>query len=203
MKIFLIFLALSVSISAFSKETLIKDPNHILEKVDQFLPTQKFEDAFVCSTKAQFFSPVKSVELGCGEDGCSALFQSDPAAESEWEVSNCKSESVSIYANDGVLWDISTVLFQKYKNAAKIFLTNLESYIGYEGEVKITSFENATYKLTSGKTFASLNVHFQFYLKGEPRPFTGLISVIKDSPSVAQVARFRLENTTWFRLKEF
>ncbi len=203
MKIILSLLAFTFYFSAFANETIVMDPNNLLEKVDLFLPTQKLEEIFACTTKAQFFSPVKSAQLGCGEDGCGAVFQTDSSAESEWLVGNCQNQSVSIYANDGAIWDISNIVLQKYKNPARIFLANLSSYIGYEGHLKIISVESANYTLASGKVLPSLNVNFEFYLKGEVRGIQSLISVVKDAPGVAQVARFRVMSTTWFRLKEF
>ncbi len=203
MRMILSSLALTFCFSAFANETIVMDPSNLLEKVDLFLPTQKLEETFSCTTKAQFFSPVKSAQLGCGEDGCGAVFQTDSSAESEWLVGNCQNDSISIYANDGTIWDISSVLLQKHKNPARIFLANLSSYIGYEGNLRIISVEAANYTLTSGKVLPSLNVNFEFYLKGEARGFKSLISVVKDAPGVAQVARFRVMSTTWFRLKEF
>ena len=203
MKFLLNTLALIFCFSALANETTVLDPNNILEKVDTFLPNQTLEQIFACTTKAQFFSPVKSAQLGCGQDGCGAVFQTDSSAESEWLIGNCQQNSISIYANDGAIWDISDILLQKHKNAARIFLSNISSYIGYEGNLRIISVESANYTLASGKVLPALNVNFEFYLKGELRGFKSLITVIKDAPGVAHVARFRVMSTTWFRLKEF
>lgn len=204
MKFLIIVFLFTFSNSLWAEETVVKDPNNIFLKVDEFLNRQDFSETFKCDTKARFFYPVRSVQLACSEDGCGGIYQTDDSFEVENTVSNCTESSVSIYGSDGRIWDILNSSFQAHnKNIARLFLNNLSNYVGYEGDVTVVSADAAKYTLPTGVSLEAMNVNFKFHLKGAPYSFQGLMTVLKNGSGVSQVARFRLEAQTWFRLKQF
>lgn len=197
------FLFVVLSSSVFAQwVTPIEDPRDLLQNVDTFVGTVNFESQFQCGSKATYFTPVLSAELYC-EGGIST-------ASAEWsggdaEVLNCSSESASIYYSNGKIWDLTKEIYQSnHQNAARLFLMNFSNFIGYDGTLKITAVEKAQYKVPdTEKIFAAQNISGEFLMAPgcEPHPF--LITVLQGTPGVAQIARVRLDDTTWIRLKGF
>jgi hypothetical protein len=200
-----IFLALFTAPSVSpAQTTVVIDPFALLPQVSAFLNSKNFETSLVCGQSARFFTPVQKVTLACGANGCSAAFETVDTAEGNSEVANCSPEAVSIYADNGQIIDIGKVEFEKQKgNMGRFFLQNLETFLAHPGEVTVESLTPAEYTVASGRKYPALHINGLFRLANETRTFPILVTVVKEIPALAQVARFRIQNQTWFRLKEF
>ncbi|MGZ5279781.1 MAG: hypothetical protein ACXWC9_07565 [Pseudobdellovibrionaceae bacterium] len=188
----------------FAQANLVLDPQNVLKQVEAFLGPQTFASTLACGSSAQFYSPVQKVEFACEGDGCLVTYEIVESAEGGSYVANCSSEMVSIYSDNGIILDISKSDFESRNgNMAQIFLENLAVFFAQPGQVILQSAVHAEYTLFSGKKLPALHVNGEFRPEGMPRSFPILITVIQGAPGVAQVARLRLDQQTWFRLKEF
>src|SRR2546430_4219066 len=71
-------LAVAVVCTGFSAsaENEVRDPQHLLEKLEIYLGNTDFSAAFKSGDRAVFQQLVKNCRYGCGPDGCSALCES-------------------------------------------------------------------------------------------------------------------------------
>lgn len=201
---FIFFLSLFAFQILWAEPNAVHDPKNVLAQVDKFLGSQSFESSLVCESKARYFAPVRVADLGCDEYSCWSAYQTQDTAEGNMEVHNCSPESVSIYSDDGRAWDISKAAFEAaHGNMLRLFLPTLGDFFGYAGEVTLEKATPAQYTLASGAKLEAMNVEGKFRLAGMKPSYSLLLTVVKSTPGVAQIARVRLENQSWLRLKEF
>jgi hypothetical protein len=207
MKTFLTCLSLVVfaSITVPAETTPVVDRNEALAKADAFLGSTAFETELPCESKAQYFTPVQTVEyFACDDLGCGAGYTSLDTNESMAQVANCTTEGVSIYFENGKIWDLSKSEYEaNHQNIARLFLSNLSQYIGYTGDVTITESAPTQYTLGNGSKIEAMNLIGQFHLPGAKYSFDLIVTIVKDAPGVAKIARLRIGTQTWIRLKEF
>lgn len=182
----------------------VLDPKNVLSQVDLFLGEQNFETTLVCESKARYFAPVQQADLGCDDSGCWSGYQTIESAEGNFEVHNCSADAVSIYSDTGYIWDISKADFEAvHGNMIRLFLPTVSDIFGYEGTVTLDSVVAAQYTLPSGIKLPAVNIQGEFRFPGAKYSFPLLVTVVKSAPGVAQMARLRLGNQSWLRLKEF
>lgn len=191
------------SSASFAINNPVTDEKNVLLQVDSFLGHSGFESLLTCGKKAQFSTPLKKAELGCDDSGCWSLFESMDMAESAAEVANCSADAVSIYFDNGKIWDISKADYDSAQgNLARLFLTQVSNFIDNEGSVKVTGAAAAKITLVSGQVVEGMNIQAQFYLPGHTEHFYPMIiSVMKTDNGAAQVVRFRFDSQTVIRLK--
>ncbi len=200
-------LVLIMGFGSFSEaQTVIEDPNHLLDQLDQFIaPVLSFEDEFTCGDVAVFDHPVDTCQIGCADIGCYSSCQSQPKIATH-TVSQCSSSQISIFSDDSENVDFTSDEFSSMKgNLVKKFMQNLSTYISASGKVVLTKMEPVTFTLVPGQagspSYSAMNLSGQFYVEGFQDGPPILFTVLKDVPGVAQLARFRLGSDTWFRLK--
>lgn len=204
MRWFLVSSIFAFSSMGWAQANRVHDPNQVLNQVDAFAGVGRFEDVLKCDSQARFFAPVQKAELTCDEYGCSATYQTAEYAEGGSVVANCSADAVSIYTDSGQILDITRDSFvANHSNMARIFLDNVANFLLHPGDVTLQSVTPAEYTLASGAKLPAVHVNGEFRLPGAKHAFPLLITVVKNAPGVAQIARLRLWEQTWFRLKEF
>lgn len=198
-------------------KTVVHDPQNQLAMARSYLGTTPFETAFRCGDSAA----LKAFVISC------EAYQAGP----DWATMQCKtiSDSAGLLVNRLVVGcsadevsfmidasgDSTTVTRSQFdeanQNVADLFLNSLDDFTGYSGaELTIDSVIPGTYVLARDsakqRTVSAVTIAGKF---GEPGklPFNVIVTVIKDdgknAPGVAQVARFRMNNQTWFLVDDF
>ncbi|MBC7397355.1 MAG: hypothetical protein H7333_07915 [Bdellovibrionales bacterium] len=194
-------------LSNVQAQTLIEDPNHLLNQVDQFVngSSLSFQKALTCGDIATFDHPVDKCEIGCSEDGCWTSCQSSEKVVSH-KVSQCSETQVSIFSDDAENVDYTRDEYAQLQgNLLRKFMANLSTYISASGKLALKQVQNSTFvldpKVPGSPAYSAMQVTGQFIPEGSARGMDVLFTVLKDVPGVAQIARFRINNETWFRLK--
>jgi|GEM_PF-3712114 len=209
---FLTTAVLAGQVDGYTKTTVLVDSamvessltETVLSQLDQFIGPSSFEEALTCHSQAEFFSPVQKAELSCDKNGCFAAYQLVESAEGKLEVSECEKDSVSLFSDRALIWDISKQAYDQAKgNMLRLFLPLLPEFFGHVGQTTFSSLQSAEYTLADGRKLPAVHVHGQFQLEGAPRAFPLLVTVVKNVPGVAQIARIRLDKQSWIRLKQF
>jgi len=199
--------ALIAFIGSHASATTIKDPNDVLGRADQFLAAPSFEENLKCGSTALFTQLIQDCQYECGEFGCGGIctgINNDITRT----VSECTPDGVKIFGEDGLILDISRTLHeQTHGNLARPFLAQLEAFIQAKGEITLDRATPTTYKLAPNtpqeKALPAVNIEGRFRLDGTtPGDMDLLVTLVKGTPGVAQIARFRIMNETYFRLKE-
>lgn len=182
---------------------VVLDPNKYLDQVDAFVGKQSFESTLKCESRARFFSPVRRAEFFCAADKL-VTTEGQVGAEGDSWVADCSEDAVTIYADNGLIWNITKTEFLNAQgNLARLFLPQVSNVFAQEGDITITGVGPAGYTMPSGEKLNAMNITADFRMIGTACSFPILITVVNKAPGVAQVARLRLENITWLRLKEF
>ncbi len=205
---FIVLLAVWASgVSNVNAQTMIEDPGHVLEQVDQFVGAGQvpFQKALVCGDRAAFDHPVDSCEIGCSDDGCWTACQTSEKVVTH-TVSQCSETQVSIFSDDAENVDYTLDEYQLlHGNLVRKFMANLSTYISASSKLVLTKAENSTFTLDptvpGSPTFQSLQISGELIFENAPIGIEVSFTVLKDVPAVAQIARFRINSETWFRLK--
>lgn len=206
-------LCLSVLASKAMSQTVIHDDKQLLSQVRSFLGHSSFEQAFNCEDQAQ----IKAFVISCsdyqvGPERASATCQevSDPDGMLvHRKVAQCNADQVSLILD--ATGDTTTITKENFEtanaNAGELFLQNLAEFTGYSGaELTITSVEPAKFILRRSTPqeyeVDAITLKGSFGEPNKPQ-FPVIITFIKDGPGVAQVARFRMDEKTWFLMDDF
>lgn len=201
----LIFLSNFFGFSSFAYTTQFSDPKNIMESLNTFIGSKNFQTDLTCQSEVNYFAPVVQAELACSPDGCYSFYQTNSILQTVGVVDDCTSESVTINFDNGRVWEISKADFESHKgNMAWLFLETLSDFVGYDAKVVINGITPTTYTLSGGVVFEAMNVTVDFTLPNHVgTPFQGLVTVLKTSSAIGQIARFRLGTQTWIRLENF
>ncbi len=198
---FILFFSLSPLFSV-AQQNPVHDPKGLLPGIAQFLKTQKFEQIFPCGSHAQFYTPVVSASFDF-TNGIQTTYEIHEHLESKYEILDCHEDFVTLFTELGASYFIGKDEYENTgKNLAHLWLSKMTAFIGVEGEVHVDRVENATYKLASGRELDARHVFAEFRVASPKRKMNFLITVVQTPYGVAQIARFRLMDQTWFRLSD-
>jgi len=212
-----IFSLLLLSVTGWS-QTTVHDPFGVLPQIRAFSGTTPFQNSFRCGDVAildAFVISCRQWEVsGSEQQGWQVSSECMHVADPEGvrvrrEVYNCTPDSVSFLLDaTGDSTDLTRTDFERNGlNVGESFLSQIAAFSGYsQAELTLQALESTQYTLRRG-TSRELRVpaiHVRGQL-GEPGKMgvEVLITVIRDSPGVAQIARFRMHGKTWFLLYDF
>ncbi len=201
----LIFVFSLFGFSSFGYTTQFSDPKNIMETLNGFIGSKNFQTDLACHSEVNYFAPVVQAELACSPDGCYSFYQTNSILQTMGIVDDCTGEGVNINFDNGRVWEVSKANFDSHKgNMAWLFLETLSDFIGYDGNVVVTGMTPTTYTLSDGTIIDAMNLTLDFSLPNHVgTPFQGLVTVLKTSTAIGQIARFRLGTQTWIRLENF
>jgi hypothetical protein len=185
--------------------------NGVLAQVESFLGSVEFEQAFKCGDQAQMAVFVISCDHYSDDGNGMRSYQCKSAPDDNGfkavrSVYDCETDQVGFLMDvDGSTSQLTRAQWeQAHRNVGEAFLNQAVEFSGYTGaKITLQSAQTGPYTLgrASGHpyTVAALTVSGQMAPPGlEGYPFS--ITLVKELPPVAQVVRFRMDNTSWFKV---
>lgn len=199
---FLFISCVFVNISpTIAQESPVHDPQNLLSTISSFLPQQEFDQIFSCGSNALFYTPVIKATFDFTY-GIQVMYESNDLIESQFQIYDCVEDSAVLYTDLGTSYFLSKVDYEKFKkNYAHLWLSRVGEFLGLQGKVNVLRIEKTKYRLENGTELDAHHIFADFLLLEPQRKMDFLITVAHTPHGVAQIARFRLMNETWFRLK--
>ena len=179
-------------------------------QLDAVLKTMDFEQSFTCGSSAMFRELVNSCEVTCDSTACWSMCMSpaDPLAPAPRTVVNCTPDSFGVLAQGtGGYFEVQKAEFAQTQGRPLLFVLNrIQDFIHCPSGAtfKITSLADKPYIIRRGTptevTLPAMQVEGTIHYPGIPHTISATLSILKDGPGVARLARLRLQNETWFLL---